>query len=102
MGSEKQVDAFYASLGGRVKRGRRQANMSQADLAAQLGLSRASIANLEAGRQRPAAHQAVMIAEVLQIPIQDLLPTAPASIDPREGRRTELLELARSWVGAST
>ena len=97
--TEAQVMAFYVSLGGRVKRGRNQANLSQADLAQRLGLTRTSIANLEAGRQRPSAHHAAMIANILQVPIQDLLPNAPATVDPMQEAREEMRSRARSWAG---
>jgi transcriptional regulator with XRE-family HTH domain len=105
MGNDDQIDAFYTVLGERVRRARKQINMSQADLAVRLGLSRTSIANLEAGRQRPAAHQVAMIAEVLDIPVHELLPSLPSaveSVDPVEAQHANLRERARSWASAAS
>lgn len=99
MATKAQADDFYASLGGRVQRGRKRANLSQAELADRLGLTRASIANLEAGRQRPSALHAAMLADVLGVPVQDLLPQAPGTSDPVQDAKEELRERARSWAG---
>ena len=101
MATEPQVDAFYQILGERVKQGRRRANFSQADLAERLGLTRTSIANLEAGRQRPSTHQSAMLADILGIPIERLLPPAPTAIDPRRKANEDLRELARGWMAAA-
>jgi len=102
MPTKAQVDDFYTSLGGRVQRGRKRANLSQAELAERLGLTRASIANLEAGRQRPSALHAAILADVLDVPLQDLLPQAPGMADPVQEAKEELRERARSWAGSIT
>lgn len=100
MPTNAQVDDFYVSLGSRVQRERKRANLSQAELAKRLDLTRASIANLEAGRQRPSALHAAMLADILDVPIQDLLPRPPraaeSALDPKEALR----ERARSWAGS--
>lgn len=100
MATESQVDAFYELLGERVRQGRRSANFSQADLAERLGLTRASIANLEAGRQRPSTHQTAMLADILGIPIEKLVPSAPTAIDPSRAADEALRERARGWMAA--
>ncbi|WP_108493199.1 helix-turn-helix transcriptional regulator [Promicromonospora sp. AC04] len=102
MPSEERIKSFYLDLGQRVRAGRARTKMSQADLATRLGLTRASIANLEAGRQHPAAHQAAMIAEVLEIPIQDLLAAAPHAVDPTETQHAALRKWARSQAKTDT
>ena len=57
--------------------------MSQANLAARVGLSRASIANIEAGRQSVLLHHACSIASALHLAsVADLLtPEANTKID---------------------
>jgi transcriptional regulator with XRE-family HTH domain len=75
--SEEAINALYVEIGGRVRRARKQEKWSQLDLADAVGLTRSSIANLEAGRQRPAVHVALLIAQVLGVPVDDLLPSGP-------------------------
>lgn len=52
--------------------------MTQAALAAQVGLSRASIANIERGRQSVLLHNALDLASALGLQLPDLLSKAPA------------------------
>ena len=71
---EARVDALYAHVGRRVREARRRGNVTQADLAEAIGLTRSSIANLEAGRQRIPVHLFVWIAEILDVAPHELLP----------------------------
>jgi transcriptional regulator with XRE-family HTH domain len=48
---------------------------SQIQLADTIGLTRSSIANLEAGRQRPPVHVTLLIAQALDVPVDVLLPS---------------------------
>lgn len=48
--------------------------MTQADLGRPLELSRASVANIEAGRQHCSLHAAVVLADTLEVPLTELLP----------------------------
>lgn len=64
----------YMDIGERVVLARVEANMSQAELAANVGLVRASITNLEAGRQKVQLDTLYDIAEWLDVDIYDLLP----------------------------
>lgn len=50
------VEAVYQSLGARVRMIRETLGLSQADLAKKVGLTRVSVVNIEAGRQRLLAH----------------------------------------------
>src|SRR5574342_274955 len=62
---DKAVDVvarFYIEVGRRIRAARAEAALTQAELAARLGMTRSSIANLEAGRQRIPLHQFVVIA----------------------------------------
>jgi len=60
-----EVEAFYVALG-RVVRTRRMALVRvQADVAKALGVSRASVANIERGTQAVLAHQVEPLAESL-------------------------------------
>lgn len=68
------IDRFYADIGIRVRNARTAAELSQAALADLVGLTRSSVANLEAGRQRIALHLFYMIAQALDTDPQELLP----------------------------
>ncbi|HMN12394.1 MAG TPA: helix-turn-helix transcriptional regulator [Bellilinea sp.] len=67
-------DTLYRIIGERIREGRSRAQLSQARLAELLHLSRASIVNIEAGRQRPPIHLLWRIAEVLGTEAALLIP----------------------------
>ncbi|MHB1166801.1 MAG: helix-turn-helix transcriptional regulator [Candidatus Nanopelagicales bacterium] len=66
--------SFYRTLGANVRSRRRALGMSQSALADCLDLTRVSITNLEAGRQRPLAHQVAQLAAQLNTTVEDLVP----------------------------
>lgn len=80
MTDEAEIDALYADVGRRVRSARvsitqeRREAWTQEQLARKLGLTRSSVANLEAGRQRIPLHILFLIAENLRVPLADLLP----------------------------
>jgi transcriptional regulator with XRE-family HTH domain len=69
-------EAFYAALGQRVRAVREQQSLTQTQLGTRLvpPVTRASIANVEAGKQRILAHTLVQIARVLRTPLDQLVP----------------------------
>ncbi len=69
------VVKLYAVIGERVARERGRKGMSQEDLAAQVGVSRASITQAESGQQKLPLQSLYLIAAVLGVAIADLLPT---------------------------
>jgi transcriptional regulator with XRE-family HTH domain len=70
--SEKEL---YRRLGRAVAERRAELGLTQGQIAAQLGLSRASVANLENGRQRIMVHQLYALANALKFKsILDLVP----------------------------
>ncbi|MFI2353048.1 helix-turn-helix domain-containing protein [Streptomyces sp. NPDC019443] len=71
---DPKIDRFYMAVGERVRGARTAARMTQAGLAAQLGLTRSSVANLEAGRQRIPLHVFALVADVLDVEPHKLLP----------------------------
>lgn len=73
------VDAFYAEFGKLLRHARRprpsrSTKLTQADLAEAVGLSRASVANIERGQQRVQLHLVVRLAEVLGVELGELIP----------------------------
>jgi transcriptional regulator with XRE-family HTH domain len=96
-------EPLYAEIGIRVQ-GIRQANgLRQEDVAAAAGVTRSSIANLEAGRQSMPLGKLSLIAEYLGVTLSMLMPGAPL-----EGRALELREkydavaAARAALAAAT
>jgi transcriptional regulator with XRE-family HTH domain len=69
-------ESIYRAVGKRIRDTREQSvkKMSQAKLAKQLDISRASVVNIEAGRQRAPLHLLWEIAEVLDIDLPMLIP----------------------------
>lgn len=61
-----QLRRFYTELGGRIRAMRTARKVTQDGLAAELGLTRSSVANIEAGRQRFPVHTLVLITEFLR------------------------------------
>ena len=71
--TEDQVDQLYQAIGDRIRAARTQAKITQTDLGLRIGLTRSSIANIEAGRQRVMLHWVFQIAEELGADPADLV-----------------------------
>lgn len=68
-------DLLYHMIGERIRTARQGRAISQEKLAKKLHMSRASIVNIEAGRQRPPVHVLWQIAEELSTEVALLLPS---------------------------
>ena len=66
---------FNLRLGERIRERRHEAGLVQAQLAQMVGLSRASVTNIEAGAQAPPPYRLALIADALSVCIADLTPT---------------------------
>lgn len=86
---------FYAEVGIRIAAHRVGAAMTQDDLAAKVDLTRASIANAEAGRQALPLHTLARIAEITGARLESLLPGAPL-----EGRALKVKQAADALTEA--
>ena len=71
-------EPIYRQIGGVIRALRRRQDKAQEAVAGQLGISRATLANIETGRQRILVHQLYAIAQALDVKVSDLLPGAPA------------------------
>lgn len=58
---------IYVTLGARIASKRAAKGITQADLAEEMGMSRANLANIEAGRQGVLVHVAIKIAQRLKM-----------------------------------
>ena len=84
--STPRTPLLYKRLGTIIKERRHQLGFTQEYLSRQLGISRASLANVETGRQRVLVHQLYQLAEKLDVEITALLP------DLEETRKLQNLE----------
>jgi transcriptional regulator with XRE-family HTH domain len=78
--------ALYRRLGELVRLHRERLGINQAHVAEQTGLSRASIANIETGRQRIPLHHLYSLARALKVDAHALLPVMDATPGPPESR----------------
>jgi len=74
-------EPIYRQIGGIVRALRRRADIAQDALAGRLGISRATLANIETGRQRILVHQLYAIAHTLGVRLTDLLPPPPTTAE---------------------
>jgi len=82
------ADRIYENLGKRIRGLRKDLGQTQDQLAKQVGMSRASLANIEAGRQQVLVHHLFALSRALQLesPAQLLITKRPDS------RRTAVAE----------
>jgi transcriptional regulator with XRE-family HTH domain len=73
--------ALYARFGHLVRLHRKRLSLNQAEIGKAVGLSRASVANIETGRQRIPIHHLYRLARVLEVDVHALLP-APDNASP--------------------
>jgi transcriptional regulator with XRE-family HTH domain len=73
----------YKLLGSRAATRRKQLKLKQDEVAKQIGLSRASVANLETGRQKILLHHVYRLAAALELrSIMELIPHTLVEIEP--------------------
>lgn len=72
-----QPERFYVEVGRRIQGLRSSKGLTQAELGLRLDppVTRASIANLERGRQRLLLHTFVQLAAILECELRDLVPS---------------------------
>jgi transcriptional regulator with XRE-family HTH domain len=82
------VEPIYRTIGARIRDARRRRDLTQAELGARVvpSMSRASVANIEAAKQRLLAHTLVQIARILGVGVgslteaHDVVPEQPAFV----------------------
>jgi transcriptional regulator with XRE-family HTH domain len=67
-------EALYREIGARIRAEREDLGFDQIELAEHIGLTRTSITNIEAGRQRMLIHTLYALADALGVSITCLLP----------------------------
>ena len=91
---------LYRTIGHLVRAARKEARLTQDELARRVGLTRTSINNIEQGKQRLQIHMLYAIADVLAVAPTALLP--PAGATSREAIDAllppDLEPQERAWV----
>lgn len=75
------AELIYKAFGAQVRERRDDLHMTQLQLSAAIGLTRGSVANIEAGRQSVLLHQFLAIADALQMTPEQLLPAPPPTME---------------------
>jgi transcriptional regulator with XRE-family HTH domain len=91
-----EFEALYRKLGRKIRDARERSGLSQQRLADRLAISRASIVNVEAGRQRPPLHLLWKIAEALGTDLVLLIPRRDelaVTVDPVRLDRTTIKQI---------
>jgi transcriptional regulator with XRE-family HTH domain len=74
--SARSPESIYHIFGRRLRELREEKGVPQQELAELSGLTRASIANVESGRQRVLLHQVLRFAQALRVDLNTLVPQA--------------------------
>lgn len=72
--TNQEKEKLYKQIGENIRVRRNEMGLTQMDFSKKVGLSRASIVNIEQGRQHPYIHLLWDISEVLNVNIQQLIP----------------------------
>lgn len=68
------VAALYVDIGARMRKAREHAGWSQEQIGVALGMARANVANLEAGRSRIMLDHIYNVSLALGVSVRELLP----------------------------
>lgn len=91
-------DEFYREVGLRLQLTRKRKGLTQEDVAEQLGIPRATYANVESGRQRVSLDVVWKIAAVFGVSIDNLVPE-PIAADESPKRQSLAPESGTAWLG---
>lgn len=90
--TEQEQKSLYSAIGLKIKEFRQNTGMNQEKFAQLLNLTRASIVNIEQGRQRVSIHLIYDICKITNVNIVDILP------DLQEEEKNELLPLWKKKI----
>jgi len=87
--SARDPEAIYRVFGRKLREVRLSKRIPQQELATLSGLTRASVTNIESGRQRVLLHQAVQFAEALGVDLAEIVPQSSEISAGRESASSE-------------
>lgn len=98
------ITNLYRTIGGHIAAARQERGIRQSDLAVAVGLTRASVANIESGTQRIQIHTLIAAAQALGIDPADLITRSIEGgeplVQPLPGGNREAALLTRRLVAA--
>ena len=80
-----ETEDFFVELGTHIAKLRKELDMTQEDLAKELGLRQPVIASYETGRRRMPLPVLLKVAEALHVTVEDLVPETDASKPRKRG-----------------
>lgn len=89
---------IYRDFGGRVSTRRKALGLTQAELSTRLGISRASLANIERGGQKVLLHQVFALAGALGMAPVELMPTPVLASQSNVQMPADLNETQRAQI----
>jgi transcriptional regulator with XRE-family HTH domain len=84
---------LYSQIGEKVRSLRTIMSLNQEDLSKKVGMTRSSIAQIEAGKQAVSVYTLYKLGEALNKPITDILPTSLNQFDVYSENRLEKKEV---------
>ena len=91
--TEKELNLFYTELGNSIKKFRLISGVKQEYLAYLLNLSRASIVNIEKGRQRPSIHLLLEISKILNVEVISFLPQVKKNLESIDDFKKQISDI---------
>lgn len=85
-----ESEDIYKEVGRNIRRYRHELRRTQEQVAAEIGISRASLANIEVGRQKVQLHHLYAIAKALDLDSPAVLLPPPPISTPRDDELSEL------------
>lgn len=90
------MDIDFAKVGAQIQLHRKEKNLSQEQLAKQIGVSKGHLGHVEAGSKNPSAEMLINIAAALEVSVDTLL----ADLDIPRQKKEELQELMDGCTSA--
>jgi transcriptional regulator with XRE-family HTH domain len=97
--ADEQTRALLARVGSRIRAARGAAGMTQAELAAKIGVARSSVANMEQGRQGLTLMRLGQLAVALRMSLDDLIVPAEFPAAPAQAHKASVV---RAWVAGAS
>jgi len=94
-----ETEAFFVGLGTHIAKLRKELDMTQEDLAREVGIRQQVIASYETGRHRIPLPVLLKVAGALHVTVEELVPATEAS-KPR--KRGPVPKIERQWAKLQT